>query len=66
MPKNKWMEIIPQPGNNWKPIDMIKENMFHFMINFLFETSYSGRDTIYQGGPSSEYVLKGRAPYRPF
>jgi hypothetical protein len=77
MPKNKWMEIFPEPGKNWKPIDERKEDKFYFMIDFLkelkdiinnphFETSYNRREIIYQLEPSSEYVLKGRVPYRPF
>lgn len=76
-PKKEWMEILPWPGDNWKPIDERKEDKFYFMIDFLeilkdtintphFETSYSRREIIYQLGPSSEHVLKGRAPYRPF
>ena len=71
------MGLIPEPGNNWKPIDERKEDKFYFMKDFLkelkdfidtphFETSYDRRDIIYQLGPSSEYVLKGRVPYRPF
>jgi hypothetical protein len=77
MPKKKWMEIFPEPGKNWKPIDERKEDKFYFMKDFLkilkdfidipyFETSYSRRDIIHQGGPSSEHLLKGRVPYRPF
>ncbi|WP_337699074.1 hypothetical protein [Stygiolobus sp. CP8521M] len=77
MPKRNWIGLIPEPGNNWKPIDERKEDRFYFMKDFLkilkdfidtphFETSYDRREIIYQLGPSSEYALKGRAPYRPF
>lgn len=77
MPKKNWIGLIPEPGNNWKPIDERKEEKFYFMKDFLkilkdfidtphFETSYDRRDIIHQLGPSSEYVLKGRVPYRPF
>ena len=77
MPKKNWIGLIPEPGNNWKPIDERKEDRFYFMKDFLkilkdfidtphFETSYDRREIIYQLGPSSEYALKGRAPYRPF